>query len=38
MAATEFEIRVGGGKMVRAERSPMPFYDPDNLRLTETSV
>ncbi len=38
MAATEFQIRIGGGKMVRAERSAMPFYDPDNLRLTEASV
>jgi sarcosine oxidase subunit alpha len=38
MTASEFQIRIGGGKLVRAERSPMPFYDPVGLRLTEVSV
>ena len=27
-----FDIKAGGGRMVRAEVVPLPFYDPDNQR------
>ncbi len=28
----DFEIKVAGGRMVRAEVTPLPFYDPENKR------
>lgn len=35
--ATQFSIRVGGGKLVQARRAELPFYDPANTRLTEVA-
>ncbi len=35
--ATQFNIRIGGGQLVRAHRAETPFYDPTGARLLEVT-
>jgi hypothetical protein len=29
---TQFDIKIDGGRIVKGEVAPAPFYDPDNKR------
>ena len=35
MTASQFDIRIQGGRLIRARRAELPFYDPTGARLME---